>query len=117
MRSWINSASGSGGSGLKLIKALNVTADTTVSIPANYTILNCVVVEEQRAITGIPDVSMGIVAPNYDEYVPSQQAVDVSGDNNTLLIDRTPNAAITLTIHSAAWHGEYSFYFNLTKFV
>jgi hypothetical protein len=118
MWSWINGLSTSGTGSITIVRVSNVNADRTLIVPANYTILNVVIEQWVAPVVSAPFVSIGNNNPDYDDYVPSQEAIPsaIALDKNTILIDRTPYVQTTLTIHSAAWDGSYNFYFALIKY-
>jgi hypothetical protein len=104
MQTWISGGGGGGGSGIgsgKIIKAENITSDTTVVIPDNYRIDNVVIKLITPSVSGIiTEISIGDNVADYDNYVPLQSSVpsNISGVINTILINQTPVGGTTLTI-------------------
>jgi hypothetical protein len=119
MWSWINTGGGSSSvGGITIVPVLNVSADITLTAPAKFTIINVVVEQATAPTVATPFVSIGNNTPDFDNYVPSQEIIPSGAvlDKNTILIDRTPMVATTLTIHSGSWDGSYNFYFALIKY-
>ena len=121
MLTFWNGGGGSGGVGsLSIIPLLDKQANTTFDVPAGYIIVS-ILARKLNNVGLYTVISVGETAPDYDDYVPAQNATDNTHNNavKTIVVNECISfvSQVTLTIASKSWETPYDFYVTIQRVV